>query len=104
MCRSDELAGGGPDEVSGHAREIVANRSHSPVGVLQRHYELDPALVTSAGVCTGVVAIAGSKATYIYPSDADGEIADYAPLGITPPGTCGEVTLAVMGYAVFDGV
>jgi hypothetical protein len=101
----------GADHSSGLAAEVVENRGYSAIGSAQRHYRLQPVLVTPEGVCTGVVVIAGSLGTYVYPGNADGEIADYVPLGVTPPGTGGEVTLAVMGYrvagvdtAVFDAV
>jgi hypothetical protein len=100
MSRSDELAGGSADGISGLAVEVVENRGHCAIGAEQRHYVLNPALVTPDGVCTGVVVIAGARGTYVYPGGVDGEISDYTPLGVAPGGTHGEIMLTVMGYLV----
>lgn len=86
--------------LTGTALEAPENRRLSPIGVAQRHYHLDPVLITPDGVCTGVVIIAGMKATYVYPSDSDGNIADYAAVAVAPPGTWDDDVLAVMGYCV----
>lgn len=89
--------------LTGIALEAAENRRLSPIGVPQRHYQLDPVLITPDGVCTGVVVIAGAKATYVYPSDFDGNIADYAAVAIAPRGTWDDDVLAVMGYCVGAG-
>jgi hypothetical protein len=100
MHGTGALAGGNAEEITGLAAEVVENRSYSPIGAAQRHYRLEPALVTPEGVCTGVVVIAGSKGTYVYPSDAHGDISDYIPVGTAPMGTSGRVILTVMGYLI----
>jgi hypothetical protein len=85
---------------SGLAAEVVEHRGYSTIGAPQRHYLLQPALVTPTGVCTGVVVIAGSKGTYVYPGNSAGEISDYKPVGTAPVGTSGKVLLTVMGYRI----
>jgi len=90
----------GANHSSGLAAEVIEHRGYSPIGAVQRHYRLQPALVTPEGVCTGVVVIAGAKGTYVYPSGPDGGISDYIPVGTAPVGTAGTVILTVMGYRV----
>lgn len=88
------------DFSSGRADEVVEHRGYSTIGAAQRHYVLQPALVTPDGVCTAVVVVTGSKGTYVYPGDSDGDIADYFPVGKAPVGTSREVILSVMGYRI----
>jgi hypothetical protein len=90
----------GSDFPCGVAAEVIEHRGYSPIGAVQRHYLLQPALVTPEGVCTGVVVIAGAKGTYVYPSGSDGGISDYIPVGTAPVGTAGSVILTVMGYRI----
>jgi len=86
---------------SGVADEAPWNRRVSPIGAPQRHYVLNPMLITEAGVCAdGVVVIVGSRGTYVYASDADGEIADYTEVASAPAGTGDGETLAMLGYRV----
>ena len=51
------------DFSSGRADEVVEHRGYSTIGAAQRHYVLQPALVTPDGVCTAVVVVTGSKGT-----------------------------------------
>jgi len=85
---------------SGLAAEVVEHRGYSPIGAPQRHFLLQPALVTPVGVCTGVVVIAGSKGTYVCPANSDGTVSDFKPVGTAPAGTSGKVLLTVMGYRI----
>ena len=100
MNGTSGLAGETAGEIPGVAAEVVENRSYTHHGAPQRHYLLTPALVTPDGVCTGVVVVPGSLATYVYPGDSDGDIADYFPVGKAPVGTSREVILNVMGYRI----
>ena len=84
----------------GTAFEVVENRKHSPIGATQHHYLLEPVLITPEGVCSAVVVIAGHRATYIYPCDPNGDIADYVEVAMVPGGTPGHDALAVMGYRI----
>lgn len=88
----------------GIASELPGHRRCSPIGALQRHFVLDPVLIAvdgpCPGVCAGVVIIEGSRGTYAYGSDVEGEICDFEPVSVAPPGTSTNDMLAVMGYRV----
>lgn len=83
------------------AREIQWHRRYSPIGPVQRHYTLEPLLLTERGVCShGVVTIEGSRGTYAFASDDSGEIADFLAVAEAPAGISGAQLLAAMGYRV----
>lgn len=85
----------------GVAQEIPAHRQPSPIGTEQRHYHLEPVWLAPTGVCTaGVVVIAGTRGTYAFPADPDGEIADYLAAAEAPAGVSVTELLAVMGYRI----
>jgi len=86
--------------ITGVADEMAWHRRTSPIGAPQRHYQLEPVLVIPEGVCDGVVIIAGARGTYAYASDCNGDIADFEPVAVAPPGTGEDDLLAVMGYAI----
>lgn len=86
--------------ITGVANEVSGHRRTSPIGAPQRHYQLEPVLVTPEGVCDGVVIIAGARGTYAYASDCDGDIADFEPVAVAPQGTSEDDLLAIMGYLI----
>jgi len=85
----------------GVAAEVPWHRRYSPIGGGQRHYRLDPLLLTERAVCgEGVVVVLGVKAAYAFPADADGQIADYRPVAAAPGVTADADVLALLGYTV----
>ena len=69
-----------PSSTAAVAHEVPWHRRYSPIGGTQRHYTLDPVLLTPDSVCAdGVVVVIGTKAAYAFPADVDGHIADYRP-------------------------
>lgn len=85
---------------TGTAEEVPSHIRTSPIGAPQRHYRLQPALVTRERACGGVVIVAGPRGTYAYLSDRDGDIADYEPVAVALPGTGEGDLLATLGYAL----
>jgi len=83
------------------AQEIPWHRRFSPIGPVQRHYSLEPVLLTERGVCShGVVTVEGTRGTYAFAADAEGEIADYLALAEAPAGISGAELLSALGYRV----
>jgi hypothetical protein len=89
------------DGVVGVAYELPWHRRYSPIGGGQRHYRLDPMLLTDRAVCgDGVVVVIGAKSAYAFPADSEGQIADYIPVAEAPGATTGADVLALLGYTV----
>jgi hypothetical protein len=81
-------------------RPRKANRRTSPIGSLQRHYRLNPPLLTpSRGRQRDAVVITGSRSTYAFAGDGDGEIVDFTALVIVAAGDQG-AALSALGYSL----
>ena len=90
-----------PAAVVGVAWEVAWNCRYSPIGGVQRHYSLDPLLLTAEAVCGhGVVVVIGAKAAYAFPADVDGHIGDHIPVLEAPGVTADADLLALLGYTV----
>lgn len=85
----------------GVAAEVPWHRRFSPIGGGQRHYRLEPLLLTEQAVCgEGVVVVIGAKAAYAFPADAEGQIADYLPVAEAPGAAADAGVLALLGYTI----
>lgn len=85
----------------GVAAEQPWHRRYSPIGGSQRHYTLEPVLLTERAVCgDGVVVVIGTKAAYAFPADPEGQIADYLPVAEAPDATADADVLALLGYTI----
>ena len=90
-----------PAAVVGVAWEVAWNCRYSPIGGVQRHYSLDPLLLTAEAVCGhGVVVVIGAKSAYAFAADVDGHIAEYIPVLEAPGITADADLLALLGYTV----
>jgi hypothetical protein len=84
------------------ATEFPKHRRISGIGSPQRHYRLEPALITESGTHHTVVVAGGTKGTYVFAADATGEIADYQALAIVPV-TTHVAALSKLGYQTITG-
>ena len=78
------------------ATEVATHRYPSPIGTIQRHYQLAPALSGA----TAVVAVPGEDATFVFPADPDGEIADYVALAKVADVIDPDAALSQLGYDI----
>ncbi|WP_283604787.1 hypothetical protein [Mycolicibacterium poriferae] len=82
------------------ATEFPLHRRPSPIGTVQRHYQLTPEFSSGRGGFSGVVLVPGEDATFLFPADETGEIADYEALarvtGVIEP----DAALSTLGYCV----
>ena len=82
------------------ATELTTHRYLSPIGTTQRHYRVNPALPCDRGAFTSLVLVPGESATFVFPADADGEIADFEALAKVAGVTDTVAALAHLGYYV----
>jgi hypothetical protein len=86
--------------VVGTAIEMPTNRRTSPIGSPQRHYRLNPPLLASdGGHQRDAIVITGSRSTYAFAGDGDGEIVDFTALVIVAAGGHG-AALSALGYSL----
>ena len=71
-----------PSSTAAVAHEVPWHRRYSPIGGTQRHYTLDPVLLTPDSVC----------------ADGDGHIADYRPVAQAAGVIHDAELLADLGY------
>lgn len=79
------------------ATELPLHRYPSPIGTVQRHYQLVPSM---RGAAQGVVAVPAEADTFLFPADPDGEIADFEALAKVPGVVDPEAALSELGYCV----
>lgn len=86
--------------VAGTAIEMPTHRRSSPIGSPQRHYRLDPPLMSlGGGRHRDVIVINGRKAAYAFAGDSTGEVADFTALVIVAAGDHG-AALSALGYSL----
>lgn len=85
------------------ATEQPKHRRTSLIGGEQRHYDLQPGLVSAHGEFSSVVVAAGAKAAYVYAADKNGAIADFETLATVPNAKDPEGALSQLGYEVDSG-
>lgn len=88
-------------DVTGIATELTEHRCVSPIGTVQRHYQLKPEFTSARGVFSSVVVAPGSKGAYVFAANQDGDIEDYFSTIADVPGVRDpEAALSRLGYAV----